>query len=337
MRPLRVAVCGSVDDGKSTLLGRLMHDAGSLFTDEEAAVRAASGAELNLAYFTDGLEHERKHGITLDVAWRHLELPGRRLLLGDAPGHAELLHNMATAASTADVAVLLVDAVRGVQSQTRRHLDIALGLGVAQVVIAVNKLDALGFDEAAFNEVRARFPEADAIPLSALRGDNVVRSSDRMPWYRGPSLAGWLTAARLRPVMNGTRAVVQLGSDDAGWAALHVTRGEVTAGQRLQAWPAGEWCEVVERRGLTRLSRRVRRGEVLADSPLRLAESARLTVVWLTEPLKEVRVLQHGRSTHAVFERSDALRFETPVWFDSGEPVLLIDSRGRTVGGARFA
>jgi small GTP-binding protein len=203
---VRVAVAGSVDDGKSTLLGRLLNDTGRVFSDEAEAVKRASGsADVNLAFFTDGLVSERARGITMDVAWRHFVPPGssgKRLLLADVPGHTELIRNMATGASVADVAVLLVDAMRGVQPQTRRHLVMLSGLRVKRVALCLNKMDGVNFAEAVFSELTHALTEftkeleldVDFIPVSALSGDNVVHRSAHMPWYSGPTVAERLSA-----------------------------------------------------------------------------------------------------------------------------------------------
>ena len=257
MRPVRVAVAGSVDDGKSTLLGRLMYDSERIFRDELEAVTKATyphpdplpqgeGAtglslslrervgvrvEPNLAFFTDGLTLERREGITLDVAWKHLTLGARRLLLADVPGHAELVRNMATGASTADAALLLVDAERGVQLQTRRHLVMLSGLGVTRVIICINKLDAMNFSEELTQRLTRELGllatplgvTLEVIPISALVGDNVVKRSSRMPWYSGPTVAERLASLTLRSESAHLRAVVQLESDSSGWTAVHVS------------------------------------------------------------------------------------------------------------------
>jgi len=194
---LRVATAGSVDDGKSTLIGRLLHDAGALYADQVAALESRSAAPMDLAWITDGLQAEREQGITIDVAYRYFDTPRRRFILADTPGHEQYTRNMATGASTADVAVILIDASRGVSLQSRRHGFIASLLGVPRLVVAVNKMDLVDFSAEAFDAVRSEygayaarlsFRDLTFIPVSALAGDNVVHASSRMPWYSGPPL-----------------------------------------------------------------------------------------------------------------------------------------------------
>ena len=198
---LRLATAGSVDDGKSTLMGRLLYDTKSVLADQydaiEAASRARGSAETDLALLTDGLRAEREQGITIDVAYRYFSTPQRSFVLADTPGHVQYTRNMVTGASTAELAIILVDARNGIVEQTRRHAAVAALLGVPHVVLAVNKMDLVDFDEGAFAGIRDEFaelaktlgvPDATAIPLSALGGDNVVTPSYRTPWFIGPTL-----------------------------------------------------------------------------------------------------------------------------------------------------
>ena len=198
---LRLVACGSVDDGKSTLIGRLLYDTKQVLVDqmehvEETSERRGDGY-VNLALLTDGLRAEREQGITIDVAYRSFVTPRRRFQLADAPGHVQYTRNMVTGASTADVAVVLVDARKGVIEQTRRHTLIASLLAVPHIVFAVNKMDLVGFDEGRFREIERELAELTealggrdevAIPIAALHGDNVVEPSERMPWWDGPTL-----------------------------------------------------------------------------------------------------------------------------------------------------
>ncbi len=195
---LRFATAGSVDDGKSTLIGRLLYDSKALLADQVA------DAELDLARLTDGLRAEREQGITIDVAYRHFSTPRRRFIIADTPGHAQYTRNMVTGASTADVAVVLVDAREGLLTQSRRHAAIAGLLRIPRIVLAVNKMDLVGWDQDAFRRICAEFrawggrlgvEEIACIPLSALRGDNVVDRSADMDWYRGPTLLQFLEHA----------------------------------------------------------------------------------------------------------------------------------------------
>jgi len=189
---LRLATAGSVDDGKSTLIGRLLWDSKSVFEDQAAAVVDASerrGEATNLALLTDGLRAEREQGITIDVAYRYFATPRRKFIVADTPGHVQYTRNMVTGASTADLAVILVDARKGLVEQSRRHAFLSRLLRVPHLVLAVNKMDLVGWDEEVFRAIASAFPfEATAIPLSALHGDNVVERSANTPWYDGPSL-----------------------------------------------------------------------------------------------------------------------------------------------------
>ncbi|MCX7901637.1 MAG: GTP-binding protein [Burkholderiaceae bacterium] len=262
---LRFLTCGSVDDGKSTLIGRLLYDTRALLDDTLAALarasarRGLSGLDLSLA--TDGLMAEREQGITIDVAYRYFATARRKFIIADAPGHEQYTRNMVTAASTADVAVLLVDARHGIQPQTKRHATIAALLGIRQLIVAVNKMDLLDFAPAPFEAIRAEFaawlarhPELVVdvryLPLSALHGDNVVQRSARMPWYDGPSLvqlleeapAGQLDAAgplRL-PVQWVCRPP---GSDFRGYAG-RIESGTLALGDEVIVLPSGVHAQV---------------------------------------------------------------------------------------------
>jgi sulfate adenylyltransferase subunit 1 len=198
---LRFATAGSVDDGKSTLIGRLLYDSKAIFEDQLEAVERTSrdrGEETpNLALLTDGLRAEREQGITIDVAYRYFATPRRKFIIADTPGHIQYTRNMVTGASTADLAVVLVDARNGLTEQSRRHAFLATLLQVPHLVLAVNKMDLVGYDQAVFEEIAAEFTAFAAkldigdltfIPISALHGDNVVQRSANMPWYDGPSL-----------------------------------------------------------------------------------------------------------------------------------------------------
>ncbi len=199
---LRFNTCGSVDDGKSTLIGRLLFDSKSLMEDQiEALERSADitgGGQINLANLTDGLRAEREQGITIDVAYRYFATPRRRFIVADTPGHVQYTRNMVTGASTANLSIVLVDARNGVTEQSRRHTCVAALLGIPHLVIAINKMDLVGWSEERFLEIRTEFesflPRLDVlrdvqfIPISALNGDNVVDPSEHMPWYQGPTL-----------------------------------------------------------------------------------------------------------------------------------------------------
>lgn len=199
---LRFSTCGSVDDGKSTLIGRLLYDSKSIFEDQLEAVEAASQrrghGEVDLALLTDGLKAEREQGITIDVAYRYFATPRRKFIIADSPGHVQYTRNMVTGASTAQLAILLVDARQGVIEQTRRHAFIANLLRIQHVVLAVNKMDLVEWGEEVFARIVEEFRtfasrldnivEVTAIPMAAKHGDNIVEKSARMPWYQGPTL-----------------------------------------------------------------------------------------------------------------------------------------------------
>ncbi len=208
---LRFNTCGSVDDGKSTLIGRLLYDSKSIMEDQmEALERSADitgGGEINLANLTDGLRAEREQGITIDVAYRYFATPRRKFIIADTPGHVQYTRNMVTGASTANLAIVLVDARSGVIEQSRRHTYISAMLGIPHIVIAVNKMDLVDWSEERFVEIRKDFesfiPRLDVlhdvkfVPISALNGDNVVTLSDKTPWYQGPSLLGHLETVHI--------------------------------------------------------------------------------------------------------------------------------------------
>jgi sulfate adenylyltransferase large subunit len=242
---LRVATAGSVDDGKSTLIGRLLHDAKALMADE-------MGTAADLARLTDGLRAEREQGITIDVAYRHFATPQRRFVLHDCPGHTQYTRNMATGASTADLALVLVDARRGMTEQSRRHLAIAALLGVPNVTVLVNKMDLVGYAEERFDAVvrevldwaaRLGLHDVGFIPVSALHGDNVVERSAAMPWYEGESLLEHLEAA---PAANGAadgpaRLPVQyvIRADGTRWYAGRLAGGTLRVGDEVVVLPSG--------------------------------------------------------------------------------------------------
>jgi sulfate adenylyltransferase subunit 1 len=203
---LRFITCGSVDDGKSTLIGRMLHDSKMIFEDQLAAITKASktsgttGDTVDLALLVDGLQSEREQGITIDVAYRFFSTDKRKFIIADTPGHEQYTRNMATGASTASLAIILIDARYGVQTQTRRHSFIADLLGIQHLVIAVNKMDLVGFSEARFNEIVAEYrafaanlqaPDIRFVPMSALNGDNVVNASEHTPWYFAAGSEGY--------------------------------------------------------------------------------------------------------------------------------------------------
>ncbi|MFI0235279.1 sulfate adenylyltransferase subunit 1 [Streptomyces sp. NPDC016845] len=263
---LRFATAGSVDDGKSTLVGRLLHDSKSVLTDQLEAVELASrsrgAAEPDLALLTDGLRAEREQGITIDVAYRYFATPRRRFILADTPGHVQYTRNMVTGASTADLAVVLVDARNGVIEQTRRHAAVAALLRVPHVVLAVNKMDLVDYKESVFAKIAEEFtayaaglgvPEITAIPISALAGDNVVEPSANMDWYGGPTVLEHLETvpvshdltschARL-PVQYVIRPQTPEHPDYRGYAG-QIAAGTFRVGESVTVLPSGRTSKV---------------------------------------------------------------------------------------------
>ncbi|MFE6283677.1 sulfate adenylyltransferase subunit 1 [Streptomyces sp. NPDC057877] len=250
---LRWATAGSVDDGKSTLVGRLLHDSKSVLADQlEAVARASSGEGPDLALLTDGLRAEREQGITIDVAYRYFATPRRRFILADTPGHVQYTRNMVTGASTATLTVILVDARKGVVEQTRRHAAVAALLRVPHVVLAVNKMDLVGHEERVFAATAEEFtrfatglgiPDVTAIPISALAGDNVVEPSTRMDWYSGPTVLEHLETVPVAEEDAATpaRFPVQyvIRADDVRRYAGQLASGELRVGDRVTVLPSG--------------------------------------------------------------------------------------------------
>ena len=261
---LRFITAGSVDDGKSTLIGRLLHDTRAIFEDQLAAIERASHRrgqqDVDLSLLTDGLEAEREQGITIDVAYRYFATPRRKFIIADTPGHEQYTRNMVTAASSADAAVILIDARKGVLAQTRRHTYLAHLLGVRHIVVAVNKMDLAGYERPVFERIRSDFlafaaplalPELRFIPISALRGDGVVQRGAAMPWYGGPTLLAALEgidASREHHALP-LRFPVQLvlrdgaGNDFRGYAG-RLESGVLARGDRLAALPSGRISRV---------------------------------------------------------------------------------------------
>ncbi|ONK10631.1 GTP-binding protein [Streptomyces sp. MP131-18] len=263
---LRFATAGSVDDGKSTLVGRLLHDSKSVLTDQLEAVELASrnrGQEaVDLALLTDGLRAEREQGITIDVAYRYFATARRRFILADTPGHVQYTRNMVTGASTAELAIILVDARNGVVEQTRRHAAVAALLRVPHVVLAVNKMDLARYDEQVFARIAGEFtayaaslgiPGITAIPISALAGDNVVTPSARMDWYGGPTVLEHLETVQVGhdpaedparfPVQYVIRPQTPEHPDFRGYAG-QIASGVLRVGERVTVQPSGRTSRI---------------------------------------------------------------------------------------------
>jgi sulfate adenylyltransferase subunit 1 len=323
---IRLITAGSVDDGKSTLIGRLLYDSKSVYADQLDAIARAkykrvAGDGIDFALLTDGLEAEREQGITIDVAYRYFATPRRKFIIADAPGHEQYTRNMVTGASTADVAVILIDATRAADGellpQTKRHSTIARLLGIRHIVVAVNKMDLLSWDRAVFERIRDAYADLarrigiahfDVLPLSALNGDNVVARSAHTPWYEGPVLLDLLEsldpaadagAAALRfPVQWVIRHDGSSARDFRGYAG-RVASGTLRPGDAIVIQPSGVTARVDELRAHDRVLSAavagdsvivvldrdvdVSRGDVLshADVPATVAKEFEAEVCWL--------------------------------------------------------
>ncbi len=259
---LRLSTAGSVDDGKSTLIGRLLFDSNGVYEDQLASVRQSpvnrSSGAFDLALLTDGLRAEREQGITIDVAYRYFSTPKRKFIIADTPGHEQYTRNMATGASTANLAIILVDARTGVLQQSRRHAFIASLLGIQHIVVAVNKMDLVGYSEEIFNTICAEFadyasrlqaPDLHFIPISALNGDNVVQKSERMPWFEGASLLHYLEVVHIASDRNLTefrfpvQYVVRPDLNFRGYAG-QVASGVIKPGDPVMIMPSGRTSRV---------------------------------------------------------------------------------------------
>lgn len=268
MQLLRFSTAGSVDDGKSTLIGRLLYDSKSIFEDQLEAVEAASKSrgneEVNLALLTDGLRAEREQGITIDVAYRYFATPKRKFIIADTPGHIQYTRNMVTGASTADLSIILVDARHGVLEQTVRHSYISSLLGIPHIVVAINKMDLVDFSETVFNQIVADYQRmarvlhiqnVTFIPISAKEGDNVVNRSEHTPWYTGAPLLEYLetvpvikSASNVEtdvlrafrfPVQYVIRPISSKYPDFRGYAG-RVASGVIHVGDRIKVLPSGQ-------------------------------------------------------------------------------------------------
>ena len=256
---LRICTAGSVDDGKSTLIGRLLYDSRAVYEDQVASVEKASknrvAGPIDFSLFTDGLKAEREQGITIDVAYRYFATARRKFILADTPGHEQYTRNMATGASTADVAVLLVDARNGVRTQSRRHASIARLLGINDFVLAINKMDLVDFDRTVFDGIVDDFEEllrganSHPIPISALHGDNVITQSDRTPWFQEKSLLEFLETvevdrnASAKPFRFPVQLVLRPDDVFRGYAG-QIASGTIRVGDAVTILPSGRTSKV---------------------------------------------------------------------------------------------
>jgi bifunctional enzyme CysN/CysC len=321
---LRFITCGSVDDGKSTLIGRLLYESKLIFEDQLAALEADSkkigtqGGELDFALLVDGLAAEREQGITIDVAYRFFSTDRRKFIVADTPGHEQYTRNMVTGASTADVAVILIDARKGVLTQTRRHSYIVSLLGIRHVVLAINKMDLIEYSQQTFDDIVASYREFAQqigltnivpVPLSALRGDNMLEHSARMPWYQGPTLMEYLESVEIdddlqhKPFRLPVQWVNRPNQDFRGFAGT-IASGTIRRGDAVRALPSGRQSRVTrivayERDLDTAVAGQsitltladeidVSRGDVLAaaDSPPAVSDQFQATIIWMhDEPM----------------------------------------------------
>lgn len=261
---LRFLTCGNVDDGKSTLIGRLLHDSKLIFEDQLASIKKDSqkfnttNQEFDLALLVDGLQSEREQGITIDVAYRYFSTDKRKFIIADCPGHEQYTRNMATGASTCDLAIILIDARKGIQTQTRRHSYIISLLGIKNVVVAVNKMDLMNFEESVFENIKADYSklaqqlgieDVHYVPLSALMGDNVVDRSQHTPWYAGETFIEKLETIKIndRARVDGFRMPVQYVNrpnlDFRGFCGT-VAAGDIMVGDAITALPSGKTSTV---------------------------------------------------------------------------------------------
>ncbi len=317
---LRFITCGSVDDGKSTLIGRLLWEAQQLFDDQLAALQSESkkygtqGENLDFALLVDGLAAEREQGITIDVAYRFFATNRRKFIVADTPGHEQYTRNMVTGASTADAAVLLVDARQGVLTQTRRHAYLVSLVGIRHVVLAVNKMDLVGFDKVRFEQIRDAFTSfaeplgfesITAVPLSALKGDNMTTRSSATPWYSGPTLIGYLETVQIQRQTSERLVfpVQWVNRPDSSFRGFcgNLASGTVKVGDEVRVTASGQIAKVAEivtfdgslskaqtgQAVTLRLDREIdaSRGDVITrdDAPLEMTDQFEATLVWLHE------------------------------------------------------
>lgn len=349
---LRFLTCGSVDDGKSTLIGRLLHDSRQVYEDHLNTLKSESqkigttGEKLDFALLVDGLQAEREQGITIDVAYRYFSTAKRKFIIADTPGHEQYTRNMATGASTCDLAIILIDARRGVLEQTRRHSFIASLLGIRQFIVAVNKMDLLNFDEKVFNDIKKEYLEFAAglpkidikvVPISALDGDNLVSKSEQTPWYDGEPLLTLLENAEVgtRNVDLPFRMPVQLVSrpnlDFRGYMGT-VAAGVIKPGDVVKVLPSGKESKVKrivtfdgdldyalpgEAVTLTLEDEiDISRGDLLVapDADTQITQRVLAHVVWMTEePLQPHRQYDIKLATRKTRGHVDAIRHRIDV------------------------
>ena len=366
---LRLCTAGSVDDGKSTLIGRLLYESRGVYEDQLLSVKAASRnrgvGPIDFSLFTDGLKAEREQGITIDVAYRYFATARRKFILADTPGHEQYTRNMATGASTADLAILLVDARHGIREQTQRHARIATLLGISSFVLAVNKMDLVEFDRETFEHIRDSFAEmlggsiVHAIPVSALHGDNVVQASGRTPWFDGSPLLQYLETVTVvdhsaaAPFRMPVQLVVRPDSTFRGYAG-RIAAGAIRAGDSVTVWPSGlstrvsrivtwdgDLDEAVAPMSITLTLEEdldVSRGDVFASGSVQLGRAVTAHVVWMDErPLDPGRpyLLKHAaRTVTAEVDTRLALNEIGRVTVTTSRPLVFDSYQGNRATGS---
>ena len=361
---LRFITCGSVDDGKSTLIGRLLYESKLIFDDQLSQLAADSrrigtrGGELDFALLVDGLAAEREQGITIDVAYRFFSTERRKFIVADTPGHEQYTRNMVTGASTADLAVILVDARKGVLVQTRRHSYLVHLIGIPRIVLAVNKMDLVGYSQQSFAQIVAEYREfagrlgltdITPIPLSAVHGDNVITRSGNTPWYSGPALLEHLEGVEVdsglarQPFRLPVQWVNRPNAEFRGFAGL-ITEGAVRRGDRLRVLPSGRESRVarivVAGGDLESASAGqsvtltldaevdISRGDVLAaaDAPPQVADQFEATIVWLQEePMLQGRTYLMKAGTRTVSATVTPLKHRVNVNTLEHEPAERLE------------
>jgi sulfate adenylyltransferase subunit 1 len=369
---LRFTSAGSVDDGKSTLIGRLLYDTKAIFEDQLSSIEQSSRkrgqAGIDLSLLTDGLLAEREQGITIDVAYRYFATPARKYIIADTPGHEQYTRNMVTGASTADLAIVLVDARKGLLTQSRRHAFIASLLRIPHLVLAVNKMDLADYSESVFDRIREEFSRfardldfhrVDALPLSALDGDMVVQRGTNLGWYRGPTLLEILESAEVArsAVLGKFYLPVQLvarpgdsGVEGARGYAGRIESGSISVGDPVSVLPSGQRSRVREIRAFEGAlpsahahqsvtvvledQLDISRGEALvaSDAPARIARDIEATLCWLSEePFNRSRRYLVKHSTRTVKTLINAPHYRINVNTLAEEPAdtLSLNDIGR--------
>ncbi|HKM95542.1 MAG TPA: sulfate adenylyltransferase subunit CysN [Buttiauxella sp.] len=350
---LRFLTCGSVDDGKSTLIGRLLHDTRQIYEDQLSSLHTDSkrhgtqGEKLDLALLVDGLQAEREQGITIDVAYRYFSTEKRKFIIADTPGHEQYTRNMATGASTCDLAILLIDARKSVLDQTRRHSFISTLLGIKHLVVAVNKMDLVGYSEETFEQIKQDYltfaeqlpSDLDIrfVPLSALEGDNVATQSSNMPWYSGPTLLELLETVEVKriveqqPMRFPVQYVNRPNLDFRGYAGT-LASGVVNVGQRVKVLPSGvestiarivtfdgDLQQAAAGEAITLVLKDeidISRGDLLVDASdaQPAVQTAKVDVVWMAEqalvPGQSYDIKVAGKKTRA---RVDNIHYQVEI------------------------